>query len=173
MKTRTNPLMKAALAVLITYAMVMACTCKAQERPDRVVIKGQVLVDDDVRNGSLEVVEVDNRVCVPLLVHPDGRFELVLAAGEKAYLRFEKEGYITKEVLVDTKNANLTREALRKNKLLRFAVQMVPNLPDRSLAYVAPVGYISFLKGTGLMKVRYDRRVVRNDGRDLVMNQPR
>lgn len=170
MKTRTNPTMRALLAAALVSAISMP-RCLAQEQPDRVVFKGKVLVDDDVRNGTLEVVEVDNRVCIPLVVHPDGRFELVLAAGNKAYLRFEKEGYLTKEILIDTKNANLTREALRRNNLLRFAVQMVPNLPDGSLAYAAPVGYISFLKGTGLMKVEYDRRVVKRDNKEMVMNE--
>lgn len=118
--------------------------------------------------GNLEVVELDNRVCVPLHIRPNGHFALKLAAGNKAYLRFEQDGYLTKEVLVDTRYANLTRQAARKNSTLHFAVQMTPELPDKQLAYAGPVGIITFRKGTGLMKVSYDRSMVRNRNGDIV-----
>lgn len=101
-------------------------------------IRGQVLVDDAMGNSNLEVVEVDNLVCVPLSMHPNGRFELVLTAGNKAYLRFEKEGYLTKEILVDTHNANITREAVKKNKMLRFAVQMTRSCPTNGCSMRNP-----------------------------------
>ena len=142
----------------------------AQSNAERVTIRGQVLVGDTVRNGILEVVEVDNHVCVPLVMQPNGRFELVLHAGTKAYLRFEKDGYLTKEILVDTRNANITREAVKKNKMLRFAVQMVPELTDKEMQYAGPVGVITFRKGTGLMKVQYDRSLVRSSVGDIVSN---
>ena len=51
----------------------------AQGNSERVTIRGQVLVDDAMGNSNLEVVEVDNLVCVPLSMHPNGRFELVSA----------------------------------------------------------------------------------------------
>ncbi|MGB3869338.1 MAG: hypothetical protein WBG34_03680 [Flavobacteriales bacterium] len=144
----------------------------AQGNSERVTIRGQVLVDDAMGNSNLEVVEVDNLVCVPLSMHPNGRFELVLTAGNKAYLRFEKEGYLTKEILVDTHNANITREAVKKNKMLRFAVQMTRELPDKRLQYAEPVGIISFLKGSGLMKVQYNHRLVRMNNGDIVAIEP-
>lgn len=127
---------------------------------DKVVIHGRVLIDEQHRQGTFEVLEVGNWVCMPLDVYPDGRFDLKLNAGERAYLRFEQEGYLTKEVLVDTRNANLTKQAARKNKTLRFDLQMTPQLADRQLAYAGPVGIITYLKGTGLMKVQYERSLV-------------
>lgn len=169
MKTRPAFPFKLALALLTFIAACSPVLLRSQGRPDRVSIKGEVLVDDTMRNGTLEVVEVDNRVCIPLLVHADGHFELVLEAGDRAYLRFEKKGYLTKEVLVDTRNANATREALRRNRLLRFAVQMTPELQDPQLQYAAPVGHISFRKGNGLMKVEYDRRLVHKAPDGLVL----
>ncbi|MCB0756854.1 MAG: hypothetical protein KDC01_00230 [Flavobacteriales bacterium] len=170
MKTRNLPRPSLRFVAVFAIATCIAPTGSAQKHTDKVTIRGQVLVSDTARSGTLEVVEVDNHYCVPLVVHSNGRFELVLEAGNKAYLRFEKDGYLTKEVLVDTHNANITREAVRKNKMLRFAVQMTPELPDKRLHYAAPVGIISFLNGTGLMKVRYDRRLVRRSDGDIVAN---
>lgn len=171
MKTRNLPLPSLRFVAVFALATCIAQTGSAQKHADRVTIRGHVLVNDTVRNGTLEVVEVDNRYCVPLVMHSNGRFELVLEAGNKAYLRFEKEGYLTKEVLVDTQNADITREAVKKNMMLRFAVQMTPELPDKRLHYAAPVGIISFLKGSGLMKVQYDHRLVRKSSGDIVANE--
>lgn len=137
---------------------------------DKVMIHGRVLIDEDSPMGTFEVVEVGNRFCVPLGVEPDGGFDLKLAVGDLAYLRFEQEGYLTKEVLVDTRNANITKAVARKNKNLRFDVQMTPVLPDKRLVYRGPVGIITYVKGTGQMKVKYDRSLVRLGNGDIVAN---
>ena len=73
---------------------------------------------------------------------------------------------------MDTHNANITREAVKKNKMLRFAVQMTRELPDKRLQYAEPVGIISFLKGSGLMKVQYNHRLVRMNNGDIVAIEP-
>lgn len=168
MKTPANLQCTTALAATLAMGLLAPAGSTAQDRQHRVEIHGRVLVDDNARTGSLEVVEVDNRRCIPLTMHPDGRFELVLDPGDQAYLRFEKEGYLTKEVLVDTRNANITPAAAKRNKDLRFAVQMAPQLPDKQLAYAGPVGSITFLKGSGLMKVQYNRSLARTSTGDIV-----
>ncbi len=137
---------------------------------DKVVIHGRVLIDEDTPMGTFEVVEVGNWFCVPLAVEQDGEFDLRLTVGDLAYLRFEQEGYLTKEVLVDTRNANLTKQSAKRNKHLRFDVQMTPVLPDKHMVYRGPVGIITYLKGTGLMKVKYDRSLVRLDDGFIVEN---
>lgn len=154
----------------LAFSTFAPLNCEAQGKSARVIIRGQVLVDDTICNGILEIVEVDNSVCIPLIMGPNGHFELVLAAGNKAYLRFEREGYLTKEILVDTQNANLTRESIKKNKVLRFAVEMVPERADKKLHYAGPVGVIRFLKGSGLMKIKYDHSLVRSNDGDIVSN---
>lgn len=160
---------QAILPVLIACGLASATGTFGQYK---VVIHGQVLTDGG-REGTFKVLEVGNWVCRPMEVHPDGKFDLKLDAGDRAYLRFEQDGYLTKEILVDTRNANITKAAARKNKTLRFDVQMTPVLPDRQLVYAGPVGIITYLKGTGLMKVRYDRSLVRNSNGDIVENTAR
>lgn len=134
------------------------------------MIHGRVLIDEQYQQRTFELLEVGNWVCMPLKVSPNGQFDLKLNAGERAYLRFEQEGFLTKEVLVDTRNANITKAAARKNKTLRFDVQMTPVLPDKQLGYAGPVGIITYHKGTGLMKVKYDRSLVRTGNGDIVEN---
>lgn len=168
MNTQHLPPCGPALAALFSLLLFPLPQTWAQPVDGQVEIRGELLLAGTERVGNLEVVELDNRVCVPLHIRPNGRFTLKLAAGNKAYLRFEQAGYLTKEVLVDTRNANLTRQAARKNSTLHFAVQMTPELPDKELAYAGPVGIITFRKGTGLMKVSYDRSMVRNRNGEIV-----
>ncbi|MBS1943401.1 MAG: hypothetical protein JST38_21265 [Bacteroidetes bacterium] len=169
MKNRTS-LQAFLLPVSIACGLASAPGIYGQ---DKVEIHGRVLIDEEHQEGTFEVLEVGNWICKPLEVFPDGRFNLKLNAGERAYLRFEQEGFLTKEVLVDTRNANITKAAARKNKSLKFDVQMTPVLPDKQLAYAGPVGIITYLKGTGLMKVKYDRSLVRTGNGDIVENAAR
>ena len=89
--------------------------------------------------------------------------------GSSAYLRFEQPGYLSKEVLVNTANADLCEKDCRKNENLKFDVQMTPELSDKRQQYAGPVGTITFLKGSGLMKVRYDRTLARTGTGDIIM----
>lgn len=168
MSTQHLPQCGVAMAALFSLFVFPLQQTRAQPVDSQVEIRGELLFADLERHGSLEVVELDNRICVPLHIRPNGHFTLTLEAGNKAYLRFEQDGYLTKEVLVDTRYANLTRQAARKNSTLRFAVQMTPELPDKELLYAGPVGIITYRKGTGLMKVSYDRSMVRNRNGEIV-----
>lgn len=126
-------------------------------RVEMVEISGRMVLDELTLADALLVVEVDDAQCVPFELEADGRFRFKVPLGSKACLRFEKPGYLTKSILVDTRNALLTDEARKKNKHVRFDVRMSPSWGHEHLCYAGPVGSISFLKGSGLMKVLYDR----------------
>lgn len=154
---------------LLVAALSISAACSGQKPDNSVDVKGRLLLDEaEPWDGSLTVVEMNNASCVPLELKDDGIFRLSMTVGSKAYLRFERTGYLTKEILVDTKNADKCTTNCSKNEKLRFDVQMTPVLPDRSLRYAGPVGTITFMKGTGLMKVRYDRSLVRTQEGDIV-----
>ncbi len=126
---------------------------------DHIEIRGRLLLDGETLSDGMLVVEVDDLDCVPFDLYPDGRFVLSLPVNTKASIRFEKPGYLTKDVVVDTRNALRTKEALKKNKLVRFDVQLQPE-PRNERMYAGPVGRITFVKGTGLMKVHHDRTLI-------------
>ena len=126
----------------------------------RIEIRGRILLDDTSLADAMLVVEVNDLECVPFDLHDDGRFVLRVPVGSKVQLRFEKPGFLTKEIFIDTKNAVKTKRAEKLNKLVRFDVQMSAAFADPNVGYAGPVGTISFLKGSGLMKVRYDRTLV-------------
>ena len=153
-----------ALTNLYPAALVCALTASAlpaellAER-DHIEIHGRLLLDGEALSDAILIVEVNDLECVPFDLYPDGRFELSLPLDAKASIRFEKPGYLSKDVVVDTRNALRTKEAVRKNKLVRFDVQLQPE-PRNERMYAGPVGSITFVKGTGLMKVRHDRTLV-------------
>lgn len=126
---------------------------------DHIEIRGRLLLDGEALADAMLVVEVDDQDCIPFNLFPDGRFELSLPIDAKANIRFEKPGYMSKDVAVDTRNALRTNEAIRKNKLVRFDVQLQPE-PRNERMYAKPVGSITFAKGSGLMKVQHDRTVI-------------
>lgn len=170
MKNATAPLCSKSLRCQLV-TVTTACFTLLSYGQSNVDIKGQMLTD--APQGAVDVlavVELDNRVCTPLEFHPDGKFKLSLPMGSSAYLRFEQPGYLAKEVLVNTMNADQCKKDCRKNENLKFDVQMTPQLPDEHLQYMGPVGIITFLKGSGLMKVRYDRTLTRTHEGDIVMN---
>lgn len=174
MKTATSPICSKSLRCLVvTFTMVCLAVMTSAYGQDKeqVAIKGRMLTDaPQGASDVLAVVELDDRVCTPLEFHPDGKFKLSLPMGSSAYLRFEQPGYLSKEVLVNTANADLCKKACRKNENLKFDVQMTPELPDKHLQYMGPVGIITFLKGSGLMKVRYDRTLIHTTEGDIVTN---
>ena len=140
---------------------------------DQVDIKGRMLTDaPQGASDVLAVVELDNRVCTPLDVHPDGKFKLSLPMGSTAYLRFEQTGYLSKEVLVNTANADACNKECRRNENVKFDVRMTPVLSDDRLLYRGPVGTITFLKRTGTMLVRYDRRLMRTAPEKVFVDNP-
>src|SRR5690606_29928958 len=98
MRTQHLPRCGPALTALLSLFLFPLQQTWAQPPVDsHVEIRGELLMAGTERHGSLEVVELDNRVCVPLHIRPNGHFALKLAAGNKAYLRFEQDGYLTKE----------------------------------------------------------------------------
>lgn len=146
------------LTFLVFTACALAFTAQADDR-ERIEIRGRILLPEEELRGTVLIVVVNETDCVPFDLHADGRFELFLPIDAKASIRFEKDGYLSKDVLVDTRHALRTKTAEKKNKLVRFDVQLQPE-PRMERMYAGPVGTITFNKGTGLMKVQYDRTLV-------------
>jgi hypothetical protein len=78
----------------------------------------------------------------------------------KARLVFLKPGHLPKEVEVDTRNALNTSKAERMNRKVVFDVVLESEEQRPGRRYDGPVGSITFVNGTGTMKVRHDLRVV-------------
>jgi hypothetical protein len=142
------------LAVLGLFSLAVF----AGDRPEgeRITISGHLYADHAAMNDAIVVVELEQDLCLRSELRADGRFAFELPAGAKAKLVFLKPGYLVKEVLVDTRNAQLGAKA---NSNVRFDVVLDEATQHMNETYVGPVGYITFLKGTGLMRVRHDERM--------------
>lgn len=122
---------------------------------DHVMIIGWLSAAEADQEDAVLSVELEGETCVYALLEPDGRFAFSLPVDARAELFFGKPGHRWKRIVVDTRNADGSAKARRVNKDVRFEV-VLEREADRPVGVDAgPVGSISFLKGTGLMKVRY------------------
>lgn len=126
---------------------------------EQVTISGRLVADGAACNDALVVVEVGHEACLWSELREDGRFTFLVPLNAQVRLVFMKPGYLTKEVLVDTRNALATDRAEHLNKNVRFDVHLEEVEQHLHEAYLGPVGYISFVNGTGLMSIRYDGRM--------------
>jgi len=134
--------------LVIIMAMNAVCVLAAAS----VTIKGQVF-SADKDNSRVKITVIQGSETMELKLSESGHFNLKLEASDNALLRFEKLGCITKEVLLDMTNIYATNRAKRKNKVIRFDVELMPENFGAPVAFIAPVGQIRFLNGSGLMRI--------------------
>lgn len=164
MKTRNIPTLEAvALAATLAIAglsLLAAPLPAAPSAPEEVIFTGWLHVEDNTVDDLILVVTVDEDRCLYAEVDGSGRFVIALPVGCRALLSFLKPGHLTKEVEVDTRNSMITSRAQRTNKRVKFDVVMEPVEKRLGRKYEGPVGCLSFVRGTGTMKVKHDLRVV-------------
>ncbi len=157
MKTRTNAphipwFIPFILVIILTF--VASLTLHA-DTPENVVIRGWLFTEDHDMSDAQVIVVLNEVSCVRSVLLKNGRFEFELPVGAKARLFFEKPGRLTKEVLVDTRNALNTARARKLNKTVKFDVVLEGVERDAGKVYAGPVGRIGFVNGTGTMKVMH------------------
>jgi hypothetical protein len=157
----TIPLVLPVLLAIISI-LVLALTVQAASPREEVVIRGWLHAQDKDLADGLVVVEVDDVQCVRSILLRNGRFEFTLPVGAKARLVFLKPGFISKEVLVDTRNAMNTSRARKLNRLVKFDVVLDPLERHPGREHAGPVGRIHFVTGTGAMIVRHDVHLVQS-----------
>ncbi len=127
---------------------------------DEVLITGWLHVSDDHVNDAILVVELEGEHCLYTKLEFNGRFAFTVPVNAKARLVFLKPGHLPKEVEVDTRNALNTPKAERMNRKVEFDVVLESEEQRPGRRYDGPVGSITFVNGTGTMKVRHDLQVV-------------
>jgi hypothetical protein len=161
MEKRTNITLTAALLAAVLALLSLAVFADPPSRhANEVTIAGRLFADTADLEDAVLVVELEEEQCLRSVLMRNGRFEFEVPVGAHVRLIFLKPGYLTKEVLVDTRNALNSPRARKLNKTVKFDVVLESTEERRHQAYVGPVGYIHFVNGTGLMRVRHDERVV-------------
>jgi hypothetical protein len=121
-----------------------------------VVLTGWLHVDDLRMDEVVVEVEVGGNVEYSR-VSRNGRFTVGLPAGTEATVRFERSGYQTKEVLVDTRGAVA---GTHTEHAISFAVVLDPVRTMGGQTYAGPVATISVEPGGGSLAVVHSRRLV-------------
>lgn len=147
------------LAGALSLAGLACFAMAAQASDDEVTICGWLHADNESLSDAVVVVELSNDACLRSELGANGRFEFSVPVGAKAKLIFLKPGYLAKEVDVDTKNALNSEQARKLNKKVKFDVVLEEEAQHVNEAYLGPVGYIHFVNGSGLMRVRHDERM--------------
>lgn len=146
-----------AFAMLSLYAPT---TVRAASSEEEVIISGHLYADNERMHDAILVVELGGESCLRSEVAVNGHFRFKVPVGAKARLLFIKPGYLTKEVTVDTRNALNTPRARKLNDHVRFDVVLDEEAQHQEETYMGPVGYITFVNGTGYMRVRHDERMM-------------
>jgi hypothetical protein len=151
---------KAALFTAILALFGLAVFAAPQGDCSEVTITGYMVADGmDLRDAVL-VVELEDRDCLESKLQANGKFEFTIPANVKARLMFLKPGFLPKEVFLDTRNAMNTDDACQRNKKVEFDVQLKEALQHLNERHAGPVGYITFVNGTGFMRIRHDERMI-------------
>lgn len=127
---------------------------------DEIKITGWLHAADGRMDDAVLVVELEGEHCLYAQLDVNGRFAFTIPVNAKARLVFLKPGHLSKEVEVDTRNALNTQRAERLNRKVQFDVMLESEEQRPGRRYEGSVGAITFVNGTGTMKVRHDLRVV-------------
>ena len=126
-------------------------------------LTGQLLViDDDMRDVEL-LIAVENGTCDHARITRNGRFDIILPAGAKARLTFQKPGHIAKEINVDAKDLKKDLIGRGEDRKVNFDVILAPEEAFPGLAHDGPVGTITFRRGTGALMVDHHPSLVAAD----------
>jgi hypothetical protein len=88
-------------------------------------------------------------------VNANGYFKFTLQAGQAVTMRSACNGFVEKEVSIDTRNVKLAT--------VRFDVELEEQDARGIMYYPNPVGQIAFAEGTGRILVAYDHQLMRAD----------
>ncbi len=157
------------LAGLLSLAGLTFFALAARGADNLVTITGQLHADNENLADAVVVVELGDDACLRSELGANGRFEFKVPVGSKARLIFVKPGFLTKEVEVDTKNALNNEEARKLNKKVKFDVVLEEEAQHMNEVYSGPVGYIHFVNGSGLMRVRHDERMQATNPEELAV----
>ncbi|HRH70247.1 MAG: hypothetical protein JNL43_13155 [Flavobacteriales bacterium] len=161
MENRNTPQLKSGLVALV---LLVSATTHAASPPARIVaseaveLTGWLHTEDFTVHETTVEVEV-NGVTEVAPVTLNGRFHIELPADAEVRLRFEKEGHLSKEVIVDTRHAQVG-DAGQHIRHVKCAVIMELERRMGGLTYAGPVGSLAFDPEGGCLAVTHDRKLV-------------
>ena len=164
MKKPHHPSFAALLPAALLIITAPAASGQVRSRDIRikeeVTIAGQLYAEGTDLDNAVLVVELEGDLCLRSYMLRNGRFHFGVPVGAQARLIFLKPGFHTKEVLVDTHNAMCTERARQRNDKVKFNVILERCEAHPMETYAGPVGSIHFVKGTGVMRVVHDERMM-------------
>lgn len=161
MEKRDDLILEITLVIAMIALTGLSVYAAQDPAPAReVLLTGRLHVEDRQVDDLVLVVELDHDRCNYAEVLDNGRFIIQVPVGAEVLLSFIKPGHLSKEVMVDTRNAMRTRKAWRENHIVKFDVELEPMEKRPGRKYQGPVGSLSFVNGTGTMRVKHEPHLV-------------
>lgn len=157
METFTRPSTRKATTIILFMLVVLPFTASSQTLKT-VLIKGQVIVSDQVTTPVDLTMDVGEHSCDQVMLFGRGKFEIEARDGERYEFRFEQAGSVPKTVTIDTKNVE--KKVGEKKRVVEFDVVLAPLDTVKPLHYAQPVGKINFHKSNGRSLVERNRQMV-------------
>lgn len=143
-------------AVLALLALSLLAAPGPADRNAIIHLTGRLYSADGQLEDAVLVVELEGAHCLYAELLDNGRFQMTLPLDSQVRLHFLKPGHLPKVVEVDTRNALNTPKAERSNRNVDFEVVLESEEQHPGLHYAGPAGAITFVNGTGTMKVQHD-----------------
>ncbi|HMW97572.1 MAG: hypothetical protein JST41_05655 [Bacteroidetes bacterium] len=137
-------------------SLLLASATFAGEK--EVTFHGKVVTLDGGTRKTTVIIQRAGQQADTTEVGFGGLFSMNLGENEHALITFTQNGYVTKVVDINTTNC-ISKFSKDDSRKVRFDVELLPQNEDKNLAFVAPVGHVTFAKG-GLLKVSYDHNLV-------------
>lgn len=131
-----------------------------QSATQEVWITGQLFVIDDRMDDVELLIDVENGQCQSARIKKNGRFDVLLPAGAKARMIFQKPEHIAKEVVVDASDLDRKMFTRGEDRRVDFDVILIPEEHYPGFMHDGPVGSITFRQGTTVLKVQHHETLV-------------
>ncbi|HQV52894.1 MAG: hypothetical protein IPI00_02155 [Flavobacteriales bacterium] len=142
------------MSILAALTLFSIGTIHAQ---DRLVVKGSFITQIADAHVHAVLIASDGTE-MPIDLSRTGKYKVNAPASDTYVLRFAQSGCVTKEVLIDGRNANTKKFGERT---IKFDMVLHADHPDVNMYYTGPVAEIAFEAGTGEMKLLEQYQLVR------------
>ena len=129
----------------------------------QVRLTGMLLARNDRMDDVELSIGVENGDLLSAQIQGNGRFDIILSAGSKARITFQKTGHLAKEVLVDASHVNDRFIGRGEDRKVKFDVILLPEDAYPGLVHDGPVGSITFRMGSTALKVDHHEELIATD----------
>ena len=171
MKTLFKQIQESLLAIVVFLLLFLfSATLMLGQQERRVVMMGRVSAPVTDGHGAHACLISVNGEEMDIIVRANGKFWVNAPEAERYTLRFEQNGCMTKDVVLDGHHA-ARAVSKKKERVIAFDVKLHADDTEQAMQYDGPVGQITFHKSNGRMKVSHHYQLIRTEPPALIAGE--